>query len=73
LWGDAITLELTHTFDYDKVIDKGYYTKVNAPSGYKTVLVHFVFDFKHDYRRKARLVADGHLTQVPVNLVYSGV
>jgi hypothetical protein len=28
---------------------------------------------KHDGRHKARLVADGHLTDVPVDSVYSGV
>ena len=28
---------------------------------------------KHDGRYKARLVADGHLTNVPVNSAYAGV
>ena len=28
---------------------------------------------KHDERHKARLVADGHLTDVPISSVYSGV
>jgi Reverse transcriptase (RNA-dependent DNA polymerase) len=32
-----------------------------------------VFDVKHDGRHKARLVADGHLTDVPINSVYLGV
>ena len=35
--------------------------------------VHIVFDVKHDGRHKAWLVADGHLTQTPVESVYSGV
>jgi len=35
--------------------------------------VHLVFDVKHDGRHKARLVADGHLTEVPIESVYSGV
>jgi hypothetical protein len=43
-------------------IDKCNYTKVNAPSGYKKIRVHFVFDVKRDGRHEARLVADGHLT-----------
>jgi hypothetical protein len=34
---------------------------------------HFVFDVKHDGRHKARLVADGHLTEVPLESVYYGV
>jgi Reverse transcriptase (RNA-dependent DNA polymerase) len=32
-----------------------------------------VFDVKHDGRHKARLVADGHLTDIPLDSVYSGV
>ena len=35
--------------------------------------MHFVFDVKHDGRHKARLVADGNLTEVPLTSVYSGV
>ena len=30
-------------------------------------------DVKHDGRHKARLVADGHLTDIPLDSVYSGV
>ena len=32
-----------------------------------------VFDVKHDGRHKARCVADGHLTDTPLESVYSGV
>ena len=32
-----------------------------------------VYDVKHDGRHKARLVARGHLTDVPIESVYSGV
>ena len=32
-----------------------------------------MFDIKHDGRHKARLVADGHLTEAPLSSVYSGV
>ena len=32
-----------------------------------------VFDVKHDGRHKARLVAGGRLTDVPIDSVYSGV
>ena len=35
---------------------------VVPPIGYKKICVHFVFDIKHDGCHKARLVADGHLT-----------
>ena len=32
-----------------------------------------VYDIKHNGRHKARLVAGGHLTDVPMESVYSGV
>ena len=35
--------------------------------------VHFEFDVKCYGRQKARLVADGHLTDAPISSVYSGV
>jgi Reverse transcriptase (RNA-dependent DNA polymerase) len=73
IWGDAITLELTQIGDYNTFIDKDHHTMVNAPSGYKKIRVHFVFNVKHDGRHKARLVADGHVTQIPVDSVYAGV
>ena len=43
------------------------------PKGYKKICVHLVYDAKHDGRHKARLVADGHLTDIPIDSVYSGV
>ena len=47
--------------------------KAKALEGYKRIRVHFVHDCKHDGRHKARLVADGHLTDAPLESVYSGV
>ena len=60
-------------FEYDTILDKGHKDQVVPPGGYKRIRVHLVFDVKHDGRHKARLVADGHLTDVPVDSVYSGV
>jgi len=37
-----------------------------ASKGYKCICCHFVFDIKHDGRHKSRLVAGGHLTDVPL-------
>ena len=48
-------------------------TNVKDPNGYKKINVHLVFDVKHDGRHKARLVAGGHLTEIPVDSVYWGV
>jgi hypothetical protein len=44
-----------------------------APPGYKRINVHFVFAVKEDSRRKGRLVANGNMTEVPNESVYSGV
>ena len=58
--------------------NKGYKDDIRTimdklKDNYKKIRVHFVFDVKHDGRHKARLVADGHLTDVPLMIVYSGV
>ena len=43
------------------------------PRNYVFIRVHFVFDVKHDLRRKSRLVAGGHMTAPPKDSVYSSV
>jgi hypothetical protein len=73
LWGDAITLELTKIGDYNTFSDKGHHTKANEPSGYKKIRVNFVIDVKHDVRHKDMPLADSHLTQINVNLIYSSI
>jgi len=71
LWRDAIKVELDQIDEYNTFKDLGKGAQV--PNGYKKIRVHLVFDVKHDGRHKARQVADGHLTDVPVDSVYSGV
>ena len=44
-----------------------------APVGYSRLRVHMVFDIKLDLIRKARLVADEHLTPDPVGSTYADV
>ena len=68
-WQDATKLELGQQDDYSTFRDVGD----TPPKGYKKIRVHLVFDVKHDGRHKARLVADGHLTDIPLESVYSGV
>ena len=43
------------------------------PVGHAQLKVYLVFDAKLDLTRKARLVADGHLTPDPVDSTYAGV
>jgi Reverse transcriptase (RNA-dependent DNA polymerase) len=73
LWKDAVAIELQNITEYQSFIDKGHHTKTTPPGGYKRIRVHLVFDVKYDGRHKARLVADGHLTDIPLDSVYSGV
>ena len=70
-WQDAIALEINQILDYQTFKDLGY--GAPGPPGYQKIKLHFVFDVKHDGRHKARLVAGGHLTETPVDSVYSGV
>jgi hypothetical protein len=71
LWQDSTKLELAQIDEYNAFRDLG--KDGIPPEGYKKIRVHLVFDVKHDGRHKSRLVADGHLTEVPAESVYSGV
>ena len=59
--------------DYKVFVDKGMYDKSKVPPGYTVIKGHLVFDVKHDGRHKAWFVADGHLTDAPLESVYAGV
>ena len=68
---DATKLEMELMHRFNVFVDKGLNTPV--PDGYKKVKVHLIYDVKHDGRHHAKLVADGHLTELPTESVYSGV
>ena len=70
-WKDNVKLELNQIDDYKTFIDLG--KDRMTPVGSKKISVHLIFDIIHDGRHKARLVADGHRTDVPLTSVYSGV
>ncbi|KAL7527097.1 hypothetical protein ACHAXR_001802, partial [Thalassiosira sp. AJA248-18] len=72
-WADAEKLEKNQLFEYETFDDHGHKSSSAAPSGYKKINLHFVYDVKHDGRFKARVVAGGHLTETPVESIYSGV
>ena len=71
LWADAEALEIEQLFEYSTFIDKG--KGAPAPAGFKLIRCHMVYDVKHDGRHRARLVAGGHLTSIPLESIYSGV
>jgi hypothetical protein len=70
-WKDATKLELAQIDDYETFEDIG--KGGTPPIGFRKIKVHLVFDVKHDGRHKAHLVAAGHLTETPLESVYSGV
>ena len=72
-WQDCTALEMQQLHDYHTFRDIGIFSETPIPKGFKKIRVHLVFAVKHDGRHKARLVADGHLTDVPLNSVYAGV
>ena len=72
-WKDAVALELQQIDEYQTFKDYGHHIKFKPPDGYKKIRVHLIFDIKHDGRHRAQLVADGHLTDIPLDSVYSGV
>jgi len=63
-------LEMKQLGDFTTFNELGLHTEV--PEGFKNIRVYLILDVKHDGRHKARLVADGHLMDIPVNTVYSG-
>lgn len=70
-WQESQEVELQQLGEYNTFEDKGLHGL--PPAGYKRITVHFVYAVKHDGRHKARLVANGAMTAVPVESVYSGV
>ena len=68
-WRDAIKKEMRNVVVAFNILDSGE----NVPGGYGRLGIHMVFDVKLDLTRKARLVADGHLTPDPIDSTYAGV
>jgi len=56
----------------DKIF-KDFGKGAKVPEGYRKIRVHLVFDMKQVGQHKSRLVADGHLTEVPLDRIYSGI
>jgi hypothetical protein len=58
--------------EYDTFRDLGHKDTASPSTGYKKIRTHLVYDCKHDGRHKAWMVANGHLTDIPLESVYSG-
>ena len=57
--------------EYDTFINLG--EDACGPAECKKIRVHLIYDVNHDVSHKARCVADVHLTDIPVYIVYSGL
>jgi hypothetical protein len=68
LWREADIFEISATDEHNAFIDKvkGY----KPGPEYKKIIVHFVYDIKHDGRTPCTSVAGGHLTETPIDSVY---
>ena len=70
-WADAIAKEMKNVRVAFKILENGE----KVPIGYQFINTHMIFDIKmEDFRRKARLVAGGHMTKdVPPTITYASV
>ena len=59
--------------EYEIYKDLCHKSKAKPPNDFKNIRVHLVYDVKNDGRDKESLVADGHLTEVPLSKICSGV
>jgi hypothetical protein len=71
LWQDAIKMEMKN----NRVAFEEFNGDITRLVGYKKITGHIIFDVKlgENFRRKARFVADGHLTSPPQSMTYSTV
>jgi hypothetical protein len=70
MWQQAMETELRQINTYETFRDL---EGKPIPDGYKKIPYQIIFDVKFDLRRKARLVAGGHMTDPPIDDIYSGV
>ena len=69
-WRDAIAKEMQAVRVAFKILDGDQ----SAPPTYQYMECHMIFDIKLDgFKRKARLVAGGHMTETPAVMTYASV
>ena len=60
-------MDCMNNFSVFKDIGNG----VKVLDGFKNICVHMIYDVKHDGRHCAKFVADGHLTDILSDSVFS--
>jgi len=69
-WADAISKEMKNVRVAFRIKDEDEIPK----NVYQRIKCHMIFDVKmEDFRRKARMVAGGHMTETPKCMTYSSV
>ena len=71
-WKYSTNLKMSRLDGYDAFTNHGI-GKAVVPHGYKRIRNHLIYDIKNDGRHKLRCVEDGHLTDITVDSIYSGV
>jgi hypothetical protein len=70
LWADDIAKEMKDVCIDFKCLNLGKH----VPLDYKWIKCHLIFDIKiEDFRRKAHMVAGGHMTGAPTIMTYASV
>ena len=70
-WMDALHKEMSNVRVAFQFIEGD---NPKAPPGYQTIGAHLIWDIKmEDFRRKARYVAQGNLTEAPKTMTYASV
>jgi ribosomal protein L31E len=70
LWQDAIRQEMSKVRVAFQVLDDGE----TIPPAHQMIRCHMVYDVKmENFRRKARFVAGGHMTEAPATITYASV
>ncbi|KAL7491253.1 hypothetical protein ACHAWT_000649 [Skeletonema menzelii] len=73
-WRDSEELEKNQLLEYKTFLDKGHKSVAQRPGPeYTEIKLHIVYAVKHDGRFKSRIVANGNMTAIPLESVYSGV
>jgi hypothetical protein len=72
-WQDSNVSEHGQLTEYKAFLNKREFHEGKIPEGYRKIKVHTIFDAKHNGRHKAHVVANGNLTDTPLESVYSGV
>jgi hypothetical protein len=69
-WADTIAKEMKDIHVAFEILLDGQ----SVPIGYQKIPCHMIFDIiMEDFRRKARIVAGGHMTKAPATITYASV